>query len=146
MVNPKYVPASLTRKDRKTQLSLLNKSRRLYKQGKYYTRKQVPSFKSVPSPHVKKAMRIYNVSSMKPSRDLAKKTGCSIKALNQIIRKGEGAYYSSGSRPNQTPQSWAYARLASAVTGGNASTVDYHILEAECDHKGRAFLMAKPRR
>ena len=29
----------------------------------------------------------------------------------KIIAKGAAAYYSSGSRPNQTAQSWAYGRL-----------------------------------
>ena len=32
----------------------------------------------------------------------------------QIIKKGMGAYFSSGSRPNQSPMSWA---LAPIVTG-----------------------------
>ena len=50
-----------------------------------------------------------------------------MKALKHITKKGRGAYYSSGSRPNQTAQSWARARLASALTGGNASAVDYYI-------------------
>ena len=62
------------------------------------------------------------------------KIGCSTDALKEIVRKGEGAYYSSGSRPNQTPQSWGLARLASAVTGGKAAAVDYNILEKGCDH------------
>ena len=53
-----------------------------------------------------------------------KKTGCSIEALKKIVNKGEGAYYSSGSRPNQTSHSWGYARLASAITGGKAAAVD----------------------
>jgi hypothetical protein len=74
---------------------------------------------------------------------LSSKTGCSIAALNKIVSKGEGAYYSSGSRPNQTPQSWGYARLASSVTGGKAAIVDYDILEKGCNHKKPAFLLAK---
>jgi hypothetical protein len=67
-----------------------------------------------------------------PNKELAAKTGCSVSALKAIVRKGEGAYYSSGSRPNQTPQSWGIARLASAITGGKASKVDFHILK-ECN-------------
>jgi len=42
------------------------------------------------------------------------------KGVKQIVKKGKGAYYSSGSRPNQIPHSWGYTRLASAITGGNA--------------------------
>ncbi len=41
--------------------------------------------------------------------------------------KGEGAFYSSGSRPNQTPQSWAYARVYSYLLGGPARKVDSDI-------------------
>jgi len=59
------------------------------------------------------------------------------------VNKGEGAYYSSGSRPNQTPQSWGLARLASAITGGNASIVDYGLIKNGCDHTKRAFQLAR---
>lgn len=59
---------------------MLLKSRKMYKEGKYYTRIPVKSFKSTPSKHISEA-------------------------LEKIVKKGEGAYYSSGSRPNQTAQS-----------------------------------------
>ena len=42
----------------------------------------------------------------------------------QIIKKGKGAYYSSGSRPNQTPFSWGYGRLASVILGGPSRKID----------------------
>jgi len=45
----------------------------------------------------------------------------------KIKDKGMGAYYSGGSRPNQTPESWAFARLASVITGGAARKVDQTI-------------------
>ena len=35
-----------------------------------------------------------------------------------------GAYYSSGSRPNQTPTSWGLARLASVILNGPARRID----------------------
>ena len=38
-----------------------------------------------------------------------------------------GAYYSSGSRPNQTKHSWAYARLASVLMNGPARNYDNNI-------------------
>jgi hypothetical protein len=65
-----------------------------------------------------------------------------ISALNEIVKKGEGAYYSSGSRPNQTPQSWGIARLASALTTGKATAYDYNIIDKGCNHKGKAFILA----
>lgn len=41
--------------------------------------------------------------------------------------KGYGAYVTSGSRPDQTASSWAYARLYSLLMGGPARDVDYSI-------------------
>ena len=139
----RYLPKILSKKDKKRQFNMLLKSRRLYKKGKFYTRKHVSSFKSTKSPHILKAQKIYKIDKIGPTNDLAKATKCSKKALAKIIEKGEGAYYSSGSRPNQTPQSWGLARLASAVTGGKASKVDFSILEKGCSHTGKAYRLAK---
>ena len=47
----------------------------------------------------------------------------------QIIDKGKGAYFSSGSRPNQTPTSWGLARLASVILGGASRRIDKKIWE-----------------
>jgi hypothetical protein len=138
----KYVPSTLTRQDRKKQIQMLEKSKKMYKQNKYYTRKRVSSYKHKPSNHILKAKKIYNVDKITPNKELALKTGCSVSALEQIVRKGEGAYYSSGSRPNQTPQSWGLARLASAITAGKASKVDFDILDKGCDHNKMAFKLA----
>tara|TARA_R100000773_G_C4221286_1_gene120365 strand:+ start:4295 stop:4690 length:396 start_codon:yes stop_codon:yes gene_type:complete len=49
------------------------------------------------------------------------------KGQEEILNKGKGAYYSSGSRPNQTPQSWSLARLASVIMNGPARKVDIKI-------------------
>ena len=139
----RYIPFTLSRKDKIKQKNMILKSRKLYRSKKYFTRKKVSSFKSKPSKHIINAKRIYNIDKITPSRELAKKTGCSLQALNKIVNKGEGAYYSSGSRPNQTPQSWGLARLASAVTGGKASKVDFSILKEGCSHTGKAYRLAK---
>jgi len=143
----RYLPDRLSRRDRTRQRKELTKSRRLYKQNKYYTRKSVKSFKSKPSKHVDNARRLYHIQNIRPTRELSRRTGCSLKGLRQIVRKGEGAYYSSGSRPNQTPQSWGYARLASAITGGKASAVDFDIIYKECDRRKPAYRLAqRPRK
>ena len=139
----RYVPKNLTRKDKRKQIRMLKKSRALYKTHKYYTRTPLPSFKNKKSSHVVNARRIYSVKNIKPTKELAQKTGCSLAALKQIVRKGEGAYFSSGSRPNQTSQSWGLARLASSITAGKSAAVDYDILEKGCDHNKKAFLLAK---
>ena len=114
----------------------------MYRQKRYYTRKKIKSFHSKPSGHVSRARRIYGVDKIRPNKELSRKTGCSISALRQIVKKGEGAYFSSGSRPNQTPQSWGFARLASSITAGKAAAVDYDILSRGCNHKKRAFRLA----
>jgi competence CoiA-like predicted nuclease len=138
---PERYTAQLSRKDKKKQRDMLLKSRRLYKKHQYFTRKPLASYKHKTSKHILKAQRIYNVENVAPTKELSRKTGCSVAALNAIVRKGEGAYYSSGSRPNQTPQSWGIARLASSITGGNASVVDFHIIKG-CDHKKKAYKLA----
>jgi hypothetical protein len=45
----------------------------------------------------------------------------------KIIDKGMGAYYSSGSRPNQTPMSWGLGRLASVILNGPSRKIDKSI-------------------
>ena len=138
----RYLPKMLSKKDKKKQASMLQKSRKLYKKGKYYTRKALPSYKNKPSNHIVNARKIYGIDKITPSKELSLKTGCSIEALKQIVKKGEGAYFSSGSRPNQTAQSWGLARLASSITAGKAAAVDYDILEKGCNHKKTAFILA----
>ena len=138
----RYIPKKLTKKDKQKQIKMLQKSKKLYKQNKYYTRKKVSSYKSKTSNHILNARKIYNIKNVSVNKELALKTGCSLNALKQIVKKGEGAYYSSGSRPNQTPQSWGLARLASSITAGKAAAVDYDILEKGCNHNKKAFLLA----
>jgi hypothetical protein len=142
-INMKYLPKNLSLKDKKIQSKMLQKSQKMYKKGLYYTRKKVDSYKSIKSKHVLKAMKMYHVEKIGPTNELSKKTKCSKESLKQIINKGEGAYYSSGSRPNQTPQSWGIARLASAITSGKAALVDYHILEKGCKKSSKALILAK---
>jgi hypothetical protein len=145
-IKAKYAPLHLTRKDRKKQFRQLAKSRRLYKKGIYYTRPKVASFRSRKSSHVQKAKDMYHLDTIAANSAMAKATGCTKAALAQIIRKGEGAYYSSGSRPNQTAQSWGVARLASAVTGGKSSIVDFHILQEGCRANSRALSLAQQKK
>ena len=143
----RYLPAILTKKDKKKQIKMLMKSRKLYRTKKqYYTRKPLASYKNKTSNHILNARKIYKIKNLTPSKELAQKTGCSLSALNQIVKKGQGAYYSSGSRPNQTSQSWGIARLASSITAGKAAAVDYDIINAGCDHKKKAFILANKSR
>ena len=143
----RYLPIQLSARDKKKQSQMLIRSKRLYKKHEYYTRNRLSSYKNKTSKHIRNAQNIYKIQKISPSNEeLAKKTGCSLSAMNQIVRKGEGAYFSSGSRPNQTAQSWGIARLASAITAGKAAAVDYNILEKGCDHKKKAFVLANKSR
>lgn len=139
----RYLPKSLNSKDKKTQLDNLKKSRNLYKKGIYYNRPSVKSFTKKKSNHIEKAKKLYNVKNVNANIELSEKTKCSINGLRKIINKGKGAFYSSGSRPNQTAFSWGIARLASAITGGPASKIDYNILVSECDKDSIALKLAK---
>lgn len=139
----RYIPNNLSKKDRNKQRRALIRSRKQYKKGKYVMRKSLKSFKSKKSHHIVNAQKIYGIDYIKPNKILARKTKCNIKGLQKIFKKGQGAYYSSGSRPNQTPHSWAYARLASSISGGKASAVDYKILEKHCHPSSKALHLAK---
>ena len=138
----RYLPKQLTNKDKKKQVNMLLKSKQMYKKHKYYTRKQVASYKNKKSSHIMDARKIYGIDTVTPNKELATKTGCSISALQQIVKKGEGAYFSSGSRPNQTAQSWGLARLASSITSGKSAAVDFNIIEKGCQHNKKAFKLA----
>ena len=139
----RYIPKSLSNIDTTRQYKNIIKSRKLYTRGKFYKRPKVKSFKNKKSNHITNAKRIYNIEHFGATQELSKKTHCTMKTLKKIINKGEGAYYSSGSRPNQTPESWGIARLASAVTGGKASIIDYHLLEDGCNKNSPALKMAQ---
>lgn len=113
-----YVPKSLTKEDRAKQIKSI-------KEGK--DRPKVDSFKSKRSSHVIKFEKRYGKKITDDEwigKNLLRPAG-----IKQILKKGAGAYYSSGSRPNQTVASWSRARLASSLTGGAAAKVDKDILE-----------------
>jgi len=139
----KYIPNFLLKKDKIKQKKQLRKSRKAYKKGIYIHRKLLKSYTSKKSKHILNAEKIYNIKTLKVDKNLSKKTGCSLNSLNQIVKKGQGAYYSSGSRPNQTAHSWGIARLASSITSGKAAAIDYNILEKGCNKNSKALKLAK---
>ena len=138
----KYIPKYLSQENAETIRDEIDKSQRMYKKGKYHIRKKVKTMKIKPSKHVENAKKIYGIKNMKINKTLASKTGCSMEGLRQIMAKGAGAYF-TGSRPGQTPTSWGYARLASAITGGKSAAVDFHILEKYCKKRtSKAYKLA----
>ena len=112
----KYVPNSLTPSDKKKQINSIMKGR---------DRPKVNSFQSKRSSWVVKFENKYGykiTDKQQISQKILARPG-----IEKILEKGRGAYYSGGSRPNQTPHSWANARLASVIMGGNARKVDKDI-------------------
>ena len=139
-----YVPKSLSAKDAARQRRALRKSRDAYKRKTFVSRPHLSSFKSKPSPHVKKVEETYH----KPLAAMLKiksVPGCHQGFVPAILAKGEGAYYSSGSRPNQSAVNWANARLASTITGGKACNVDHKEIQHFCSKHSKAFRMCKER-
>ena len=139
----RYIPKYLTTSDKLKQKKYLKKSRKDYKKGTYFIRPKIKSYKNRRSNHTKRLQTLYKVKNAQPTEELSEKSKCSIETLEKIINKGKGAYLSSGSRPNQTPSSWGYARLASALTGGNAAITDFHLLENGCKSNSKSLKLAK---
>lgn len=58
-------------------------------------------------------------------KNLSKKHNVPLGILRQVMKRGQGAYFSSGSRPGQTPTSWGVARARSFASGsGGARKAD----------------------
>ena len=123
---PKKYTARLNRKDKKKQLRSIRKAKRSYKKGKYIDRPKLKSYKSKKSSWVTKFEKKYG-KDIKSYKQIEKVTGIPKKALMEVVRKGKGAYYSSGSRPNRTAESWGKARMYSYIMGGPTRKVDDHI-------------------
>ena len=115
-VPQKYIPKTLTKADKKKQeKSIL--------QGT--DRPKLKSFKSKRSGWAKKFEDKYGYKiseTAKINKEILKTKG-----QKEIIEKGQSAYYTSGSRPNQTPFSWGYGRLASVIMGGPSRKIDEKI-------------------
>lgn len=122
----KYAPKSLTKSDRKKQLKSIKEGTK---------RPKLSSFKSRRSKYTVMAEKYFgegNTSKKDMARILSRSPTRQkelLKGMDEVFKKGEGAYYSAGSRPNQTPYSWAYARLFSVLFGGKARKVDKAIVE-----------------
>lgn len=105
------------------QAQLIRKSKAQYEAtGKAKDRPKVDPTKKTPrSSHVVKFQNKYGfsvtdlpkVKKMFPDTDVA-----------TVLKKGVGAYMSSGSRPNVSIAQWKFARLASVLVGGKALKVD----------------------
>lgn len=112
----KYLPKSLSKSNSK-------KQRNSILQGN--NRPKLKSYKSKRSGWVKKFEEKYKhkITDKKwINKNILKNKGQTL-----IINKGKAAYYTSGSRPNQTPSSWAYGRLAGVILNSPARKIDKNI-------------------
>ena len=127
-ISSKYMPSWLSALDKARVQENISSARRAYPYA-FIDRVPVPSYISRRSRHIHKAEMIYG----KSFDELLKKVPlCSKDLQDEILAKGRGAYYSSGSRPNQTSTSWARARFASAISGGPAAIIDKKIILRHC--------------
>lgn len=124
---PKKYTKGLKKKDKVTQENDIKKAMKGYKKGKYIPRRKFKTFKNKPSTYTTKFKELY--PNAKTLKEISKVTGIPLKAIKEVKKKGMGAYYSSGSRPNQTAQSWGMARVYSYILGGKTRKPDQHITE-----------------
>ena len=110
----KYVPKGLSESDKKKQIKSI-------KSGTLEDRPKT-DYPEKRSPYVIKFEKKYGKKITDDS--FISKNIISQKGIDEIMKKGRGAYMSSGSRPNTTAESWARARLASVIVGGPARKVD----------------------
>ena len=122
---PKKYTRGLSKRDSAKQSKYIRTARKSYKKGKYVDRPKLKSYKKKESGWTAKFHKRYPNAKTVPQ--IARMTGIPAKALNAVKRKGMGAYYSSGSRPNQTAQSWGKARMYSYILGGPTRKIDHEI-------------------
>ena len=115
----------LSKRDINRQKRNIKTARKSYKKGKYVDRPKLKSYKKKESGWTAKFHKRYPEAKTIPQ--IARATGIPAKALNAVKRKGMGAYYSSGSRPNQTAHSWGKARMYSYILGGPTRKIDREI-------------------
>lgn len=124
---PKQYTARLSRKDKKKQLTALKKLKKAYSKGTYLNRPKLKSYKKKESGWTSKFHKLH--PDAKTIKQISKAVKIPEKALKEVIKKGRGAYYSSGSRPNQTASSWGKARMYAYILGSPTRRVDHHITE-----------------
>lgn len=120
----RYIPDSLTPSQRRKQIKSIFEGKL---RPKLNTRKRRSSWTVKFNKEYGEKLDKLGKRSIK---NIAKVTKLPYKALLQVYRKGKGAYYSGGSRPNQTPQSWGLARVYGYVMGNKkVRKVDKEVTE-----------------
>ena len=109
----RYVPKSLSEADKKKQLKSIQSKT-------YEDRPKLKTFKSKKSKQTeafdkKYGDRLKKMKGGKSKANISKLTGIPVSALKEVYDRGLRAYKESGSRPNQTANSWATARMYSYI-------------------------------
>ena len=121
----RYLPDTLSKSERQKQIKSIF-------EGKERPKTKVKEKKSTWTTQFDKEYG-EQLDAMKGKRsksNIAKITGIPLKAIDEVYKKGEGAFYSSGSRPNQTASSWARGRIYAYIMGGEkVRKVDKDITE-----------------
>lgn len=115
-VPQRYVPTSLSAKDKKKQEESILKGTK---------RPKLDSFKSKRSGWASKFEKKYKTKIT--DTDFIDKNILKEKGQKEVISIGMKAYFTSGSRPNQTPFSWGLGRLASVIMNGPSRKIDIAI-------------------
>jgi hypothetical protein len=121
----RYVPKSLSEADKKKQLKSIQSKT-------YEDRPKLKTFKSKKSKQTeafdkKYGDRLKKMKGGKSKANISKLTGIPVSALKEVYDKGLAAY-KTGSRPNQTANSWATARMYSYIMGiGGSRKADREI-------------------
>lgn len=111
--NKKYVPDYLSSADKVKQVKSIEKGtpRPTLKSAKNKRSSHAINFENKFGYKITELTKVY--------KNIISKAG-----VDKILKKTEGAYYSSGSRPNVSARQWGYARLASVIMNGGARAVD----------------------
>ena len=104
----RYLPDTLKGKDRQAQIKSIFEETKVKERKSSWTTQFSKKY----------GKELDKTKGKRSKKNIAKITGIPLKAVDEVYKKGEGAYYSSGSRPNQTPSSWARGRLYAYIMGG----------------------------
>lgn len=130
--SPQYTQG-LTPSQKKKQVAFIEESKKAYQStGKVEDRPKVSNKPTRRSKYVVRFEKKYGF----PITDIEKvKKAFEDVDVDTILSKGAGAYGSSGSRPNVSIAQWAYARLASVLTGGPSLRIDKDLVGPESMQK-----------
>lgn len=119
----RYIPDTLSKADRQKQIkSIFEKKDRPKVKAPKRKSKWTIAFDKEYGKEIDKLKGGRNL------KNIAKVSGLPHKALKEVYEKAEGAFYSSGSRPNQSATSWALGRTYAYIMGGEAvRRLDNHI-------------------